>query len=153
MILRMAGSLAAQLSKAADIVEPHRWLSEILVVGVNGLNAREMEDGPEQHGGMTVGKHEAVAIRPSRVLWVKAQNAVPNGIDQRSQRHGRAGVAGLGRLYGIYRKGADRIDRLLNHFVILHKDSSLCVLPSLIFQRSHLAQPAHVSFCLTELGG
>jgi hypothetical protein len=62
---------------------------------------------------VAVGQHEAVAIGPDRVLRIEAQDLVPDRVDQRRQRHRRAGMTGLRLLDGLDRERADRIDREL----------------------------------------
>jgi hypothetical protein len=54
MIFRVAGRFAVELAKPANVVQRDRGLSEIFIVGVHRLDAGEVKDGPEQHGGMTV---------------------------------------------------------------------------------------------------
>lgn len=123
MILRVPGCFAANLTEAADVIECDGGLAQLLIVGVHRLNAGQMQDGPEQHGRMTVGQHETVTVGPDWVLRIKIHHPVPERINQRRQRHGRAGVAGLGRLHGINRKGTDGINRQLFHLGIVHKFS------------------------------
>jgi hypothetical protein len=45
------------------------------------------------------------------ILRVESQDAIPNGINERRQGHGCAGVTGLGCLDGINGESADRVDR------------------------------------------
>src|SRR5262249_44913575 len=49
MIFRMSRSFAVQLAKATNIIESHRRLPEPLVIGVDCLHARQVQNGPEQH--------------------------------------------------------------------------------------------------------
>src|SRR5262245_13709156 len=69
-----------------------------------------MENGPEQHRCVTVGKHKAIAVGPDRVLWIELHDTVPERINQRGKRHWRAWMTGFRLLHGIHRKGADGVD-------------------------------------------
>jgi hypothetical protein len=57
-------------------------------------------------------QHEAVAIRPDRVIGIEAQEALPETVDDRRQRHRRPRMAGVGLLYGV-RIDTQPIDVLL----------------------------------------
>src|SRR5262249_1463636 len=82
-VLGMAGRLATQLAKAADILERARRLTQSLVVGVYGLDSSEVKHGPKQHRSMTIREHKPIAVRPDRVLRIVLHGAVPQGIDER----------------------------------------------------------------------
>src|SRR5215472_3954035 len=112
----MSRSFAVELAEAPNIVERDRRFSQCFVVGIHGLNAGEMERRPEQHGGMAVRKHEAIAIGPDRVLRIKFERTIPYRIDQRRERHWRSGVSGVGLLHGIDGEGANRVDAQLIEF-------------------------------------
>src|SRR6478672_657417 len=62
---------------------------------------------------MAVREHEAIAIGPERILRIEPHHAVPDGVNQRRQRHGRARVSGLGLLHGIHGKRTDGVDAQL----------------------------------------
>src|SRR5437879_4503656 len=122
-----------------------------------------MECGPEKHRGVTVREHKPIAVGPDRVLWVEAHNAVPDGVDQRGERHRRAGVSRFGLLDRVNRKRANGIDTQLIEFGLggwfcylrdTHVSSPCYVLlvGSLGFERSHLSQTAQVTRSLAELG-
>ena len=85
-------------------------MAQGLVVGIHRLCLGEMEHGPEQHRGVTVGEHEPIAVRPDRVLRIEAHDAVPDRINQRRERHRRAGVSGLRLLDRIYRESTNSVD-------------------------------------------
>ena len=121
VIFGMARRLAAELAEVADIVERHRRLAEPLVVGIDGARAGEMEQRPQQHGRMAVREHEAIAVWPDRILRIEAHDPVPQGVDQRRQRHRRAGMAGVRLLHGIDRQGANAIDRKLVELGVGHR--------------------------------
>ena len=59
---------------------------------------------------MAVGKDEAIAVGPDRVIRIKAQKILPERVDHGRQRHRRAGMAGIGLLYGIHRQSANGVD-------------------------------------------
>ena len=103
VVLGMPWRVAAELAEAPDVVQRDRGLADRLVVGVDGLNAGEMEHRPEQHRGVTVGEHEAIAVRPDRVLRIEPHHAVPQRERERRQRHRRAGMTGVGRLHRVDR--------------------------------------------------
>src|SRR5262249_35419517 len=110
VIFRMPWRLAVELAKAADVVERDRRLAEALILGVHGPGTRQVQDRPQQHRGVAIGQDEAVAIGPDRILRIEAQDAVPQRVDQRSQRHGRTRMARVGLLDRIYRQSTDGID-------------------------------------------
>src|ERR1700723_811564 len=113
VVFRMAGSLAVELAEATDIVERDRRLPQCFVVGIHSLNAGEMERRPEQHRGMAVRQHEAIAIGPDRVLRIEFKDTIPYRIDKRRERHWRSGVSGVGLLHGIDGERANRVDAQL----------------------------------------
>ena len=73
----MAGAGAVELAEALDGVERHRRLAERLVVGVDRLDAGQVQERVEQHRGVADRQHEAVAVRPDRLLGIVAQEALP----------------------------------------------------------------------------
>jgi len=110
MVLGVAGTLAAELAEAADVLERHRGRTQALVVGIDRLDARQMQHGVKQHRGMPVGEHEAVAIGPDRILGIEAQEVLPQREDDGRHGHRRARMPRLGRFDGIDRERADRVD-------------------------------------------
>src|SRR5262249_19372873 len=118
MVLRVTWRFAVELSESLDVIERHRGLTEPFVVGVHGTCAAEMERRPEQHRSMTVRKNEAIPVGPDRVLRIKAQDFIPDRIDQWRQCHRRARVSGFGLLHGVNRKSANRINAKLIEFRI-----------------------------------
>ncbi len=110
VILRMAGALAVELAEVPDVVERHRGLAEALVVGIDRPHAGQMQHRVEQHRGVPDREHEAVAVRPDRILGVEAQKALPERVDDRRHRHRRAGMARFRLLHRVHRQGADRVD-------------------------------------------
>ena len=106
-------ALRVELAEVLDVVELHRQLAERLVVGVDRLHAREVQQRVEQHRGVARGQHEAVAVGPDRVLGVEAQEPLPELVGDRRHRHRRARVARVRRLDRIDRQRSDRVDAQL----------------------------------------
>jgi hypothetical protein len=82
VILGMTWRFAVQLPKPPGVLKCHRRPSKLLIFGVHRLDAGDVGDGPEEHGGVAIGKHKPVAVGPDRVLRVKTREAIPNRIDQ-----------------------------------------------------------------------
>src|SRR4029450_11485366 len=95
MILGMPRGFAVELAEVADVLEGYPRVPESFVLGVDRLGAGEMEHGPEQHRGVAVRKHEPIAVGPDRVLRIEAQDAIPERVYQRRERHRCARVPGL----------------------------------------------------------
>src|SRR5437867_7727980 len=115
MILRMSWGFAVELAEVTDILEGHRRVTESFVLGIDRLGAGKMEHGPEQHRGVAVRENEPIAVGPDRVLRIEAQDAIPERVHQRRERHRRAGMARLRLLDRIHRESANGIDRYLHH--------------------------------------
>ena len=109
-VFGVAGALAVELAEALDVVERDRQLAQPLVLRVHRLHAGEMQHGVEQHRGVAVGEHEAVAVGPDGVVGIEAEEVLPQAVDHRRQGHRRAGMAGVGRLHGVHGEGADGVD-------------------------------------------
>ena len=58
---------------------------------------------------MAVGQHEAISIRPGRIVRIETQEALPKRINDGRQCHWRAGMAGIGLLHGIHRECANGV--------------------------------------------
>ncbi len=95
--LRMTRRLRAPLPELPDVLQ-------------RKVVASEVEQGVEQHRRVTAGKHEAVAVGPVGIGRVVAQEVAPEDVCRRRQRHGGAGVAGLGGLHRIHGQSANGID-------------------------------------------
>src|SRR5215813_5592334 len=119
MIFGVPRGFAVELAEMTNVVKRNRWMTEAFVFSVDRLCAGKMEHGPEQHRGVAVREHETVPVRPDRVLGIEAHDAIPECVHQRRERHGRAGVPGLGLLYRIHRKRANGIDCQLNNLLIV----------------------------------
>ncbi len=110
VVLGMTRCLTVKLTKAPYIFERHGRLPQPFVLGIHRLRLRQVQHGPEQHGGMTIRKHEPVAIRPDGVLRIEAHDAVPDGVHQRGEPHRRTGMPGFRLLHRVNRKSTNRID-------------------------------------------
>ncbi len=104
---------AVQLPKGLDVVQADRRPPQGPALAVGRLHAGQMQQGVEHHRCVTRGQHEAVAVRPIRVLWVVAQESGPQGVGHRRQAHGRARVPRLRLLNRVDGQGADGVDRQL----------------------------------------
>ena len=94
--LGVARRLAVQLAEVAQLA--HRQVV-----------AAQVQQRVQQHRGMAVGQHEAVAVGPVRVARVVLQVPVPQRDGDLGHAHRRAGVARIGLLHGVHRQGADGI--------------------------------------------
>jgi hypothetical protein len=95
--LGVAGRLRVPLAEVADLVERQ-------------VVARQVQQRVEQHRCVAAREHEPVAILPARVPRTVAEEAVPEEVRGRRQRHGRAGMSRIGGLDGVHRKAANGID-------------------------------------------
>ena len=109
-VFRMPRSLAAKLTKMADVIERDRRIAQALVVGIHGPRPGEVEHRPEQHRGVAVREHEAIAAGPDRIYRIEAHDAIPERVDQWRQRHRCSGVTGIGCLNRIYRQRPNGVD-------------------------------------------
>jgi hypothetical protein len=89
---------------------PGAPLPEVPNVFEGEIVAAQVKQRVEQHGGVAAGEHEAVAVGPSRVAWIMAEEPAPEDVSGGSQGHGGAGMAGLGLLDGVHGECADRVD-------------------------------------------
>src|SRR6202158_5162105 len=106
----MPRRLAANLSEILDLVERDGGRRKNFALPTYFSHARQMQQGIQQHGGVPIGEHEAVAVWPDRIFRVIAQKLLPQTIGDRSQRHRRPGMARVRLLYRVHRKRANRID-------------------------------------------
>ena len=101
-VLRMAGATAVQLAKCFDRIQRDRRLAQRFVVLAHRPDSAQVEQRIEQHRGVADGKHEAVTVRPDRILRIEAQELLPQAVSHRRHRHGRARMAGVGCLHGVH---------------------------------------------------
>ena len=93
----MAGRARMQLAEAAQLL--HRQVV-----------AGEVQQRVLQHRAVAVGEHEAVAVGPRGIGRVVAQVASPEHFRDFRHAHRHARMAGIGRLHGVHRERADRVD-------------------------------------------
>ena len=98
--LGMARRLAAPLTKLLDVVE-----REVV--------AGDMEQAVQEGRSVPCGEHEAVAIRPKRVLRVVLQLSVPERVSHRRSTERQAGMAAVGLLDHVDGQEAEGIDAKL----------------------------------------
>src|SRR5262245_23335949 len=126
MVLGVAGRLAVELAEAADVVKRNRWPPQRFIVLVHGPCAAAMKRRPEEPRSMAVPEYQSITIGPDRILRIEAQDAIPDCVDQRRERHRRAGVPGFGLLHCVDRKRADGVDAQLIEFRICQMAHSSC---------------------------
>ena len=85
-------------------------LAEGLVLRVDGLDARQVQQRIEQHRRMADREHEAIAVWPDGIVRIEPQMPLPQRVGDRRQGHGRAGVARVGLLDRVHRQRADGVD-------------------------------------------
>ncbi len=83
-------------------------LAEALQLFDRQVIAGQVQQRVHQHGAVAVGLHEAVTVGPLRIDRVVAQVMVPQHLSDLGHAHRRAGVPGVGLLYGIHRQHANR---------------------------------------------
>ena len=106
----MTRRLTVELTEMPDIVERNGSVSQSFVFGVHRSRLSQVECGPEQHRGMTVRKHKAIAIGPDRILRIETEYAVPDGIDEWREGHWRTRMSGFRLLNGINRERTNGVD-------------------------------------------
>ena len=137
-VLRVAGTAAVELPEALDRLQRHRRLAQRLVVLADRLHPRQVQQRVQQHRGVAGREDEAVAVGPDRVLRVEAQELLPQAVGHGRQGHRRARVPGVGRLDGVHRQRADRVDaRRIEIVSILHDFGFLTRTPSFTSIRCH----------------
>ncbi len=108
-VLRVAGAPAVELAEPLDVVEGYRQVAQGLVFGIDRLHAGQMQEGVEQHRGVTHRENETIPVRPDRMVRIEAQMSLPERVGHRRHRHGRSGVAGVRLLHRVHGQGADAI--------------------------------------------
>jgi hypothetical protein len=110
--LRVAGCFRVQLAEALDLLDRQ-------------VVSREMQKRVKQHRAMTVGDHEAVAIRPFGVCGVVDEMALPERDGDLGHTHGHARMAAFRRFHGVHRECAYRIRELGSGYVVGHEDGPI----------------------------
>ena len=75
---------ASQLAEALDIFHRNRDFLQNLALLVDPTHLGKVKHGVEQHRGVAVGKDEAVAIQPSGIRGIVAEEFLPQTIGHRS---------------------------------------------------------------------
>ena len=96
-VLGMTGRLRAPLAEALQLF--HRK-----------VELEEMEQRVEQHGRVSRGEHESIAVRPLRILGIEVHVLRPEHVRHVRGAHRRARVPRFRLLYGVGRQKFDRID-------------------------------------------
>ena len=84
-------------------------LAELLQLSQRQGIAGQVQQGIQQHRGMAVAQHEAVAVAPLRVNGVVAQVLAPQGHSHLGHAHRRARVARVGLLHAVHGQGAQGV--------------------------------------------
>ncbi len=66
-------------------------------------------------------QHEPVPVWPDGIVRIEPHDPLPETVGDGSHGHRGSRVAGVGLLYGIHRKGADRIDAGLVELGVRHR--------------------------------
>ena len=113
-VFRMAGAAAACLAKAPQIGERHRESTRPLalpfITRARRSDTAQIEQAVEQGRCVAHREHEAVAVRPLRVVRVVAQKTLPQAIGGGRRAHRRARMAGVGLLNRIDGQRAQGVD-------------------------------------------
>ena len=96
VILGVTGGLRVQLTEMLDVVDRYRV-------------AGQVQHRVEEHRGVAVRQHEAIAIEPGRVVGVVLQHLPPEHFTNVRETHRRTGVAGVRLLHCIHRQRPDRV--------------------------------------------
>lgn len=89
-------------------------LTEALEVLDRQVETAQMQQCIEQHGAVTVGKHEAVAVGPGRVGGVESEVITPEHLGDVCHTHGHAGMSGVGLLDSVHGQRPDGVGELLS---------------------------------------
>jgi len=81
--------------------------------GYGGVSA-QVQQGVQQHGAMTGGQHESVAVEPEGVGGVVMHELVEEQVANGRASHGHARMAGVGLVDGIDRQETDGVDGDIN---------------------------------------
>ena len=93
---RMTRRQRMQLPKVANLVHRQRI-------------TRQMQQGIQQHGTMTIGDNEAIAVHPFGIRRIVPQMFAPQRNGDIGHAHGHAGMSRVGFLNSIHRERADCI--------------------------------------------
>ena len=109
-VLGVPGTVRTELAEGLEVVERHRRAVQHLVVGIDRLDVREVQQRPQQGGGVALGEHETVPVGPDRVGRVEPQEALPERVRNRRNAHRRPRVTGIRLLHGVHAQPTDGVD-------------------------------------------
>lgn len=112
MVFGVTGANAVDLPEPFDVLQGDGRLSSGLPLGVQFLDASQVDDAVEQHRGMTGGEDEAVAVHPAGIGGIIIHEVLVEVVDHRGERHRGTRVARVGGLHGIHGQGAHGGDGL-----------------------------------------
>ena len=119
-VFGVAGTTAVELPETLNVFQLDGQFAERLVLRVDGLYAAQMQQRIKQHGGVA----ETVAVGPNGIFGIEAQEMLPHRVGHRRQRHGRAGMSGVGLLHRVHGEGANGVDRKLVELLVGHESRS-----------------------------
>ena len=88
-------------------------LPELLEVVEREVVAREVQRGVLEDAGVPGREHEAVAVRPAGSAGIVSHPLAVEHVGDGRERHGGAGMAGVGLLHRVHGEAADGVDREL----------------------------------------
>ncbi len=138
-VLGMSRALGAELPKALEVVERDGRLAEDLVLGVDGTDAGQEQQRPQQRRRVPGREHEPVAVRPDRVGRVEAQEPLPQRVRDGGDPDGRSRVARVRRLDRVDAERPDRGDAEVVELARHAAGSSSSIRSPLTTQNSGLA--------------
>lgn len=110
-VLGVSWAARVELPEGLEVVEGHRRTAQHLVLGVDRADTGQVQERPEEGGGVALGEHEAVAVRPDRIGGVEAQKPLPQGVRDGRHPHRRSGVPRIRLLHRVHAQSADRVHR------------------------------------------
>ncbi len=108
-ILRMTRRFAIELPEQLQVVDRQRRPAAVLAL-VDRPDPRQVDQAVKQHRRVPDRQHEAVAVRPVRIVRVEVHEALPDRVGDRRERHRCARMPGIRLLHRIHRERADRVD-------------------------------------------
>ena len=88
-------------------------LTEVFQLRHGQWVACEVQQGINEHGAVSVGQHEAIAVGPMRVLGVVLQVLTPQSHSHVGHAHRRTWVARIGLLNSVHGQGTDGVGHLM----------------------------------------
>mmetsp|Transcript_100933 Transcript_100933/g.308628 ORF Transcript_100933/g.308628 Transcript_100933/m.308628 type:complete len:359 (+) Transcript_100933:1114-2190(+) len=154
-VLRVAGARRAALPEVLDRLDRHRHARRVALRGARLAaradvpHARHVEQAVNQHGGVTHGEDETVAVRPLRILRVVHEHPGPQGVGHRRHGHGRAWVPRVGLLHRVHGQAAKAVHRLLIGLLV----ALVYVLPVLVAMEETVQRDVLVRHVARRPGG